>query len=145
VDDQDIVRQGLTAMLETDENISVPYQASNGKEAITLLENNHIVDVVMLDIRLPEMNGLEATRIIKQRWPDITVFLLTTINDVAYATDTLADGASGLLLKTADAKKLIAAVYSVMEDGMPIHEEVAATVIPSLLKRQESSATPDLE
>ena len=47
VDDQDIVRQGLTAMLETDENISVPYQASNGKEAITLLENNHIVDVVM--------------------------------------------------------------------------------------------------
>ena len=145
VDDQDIVRQGLTAMLETDKNISVSYQASNGKEAIELLEKNHIVDVVMLDIRMPEMNGLEATRIIKQRWPNIKVFILTTFNDEAYATETLTDGASGFLLKTADAKKLIEAVYSVMEDGMPIHEEVAAKVIPNLLKRQESSTTPDVE
>src|SRR5699024_500771 len=107
VADQDIVIQGLTDRSETDENISVPYQASNGKEAITFLENNHIVDVVMLDIGMPEMNGLEATRIIKQRWPDIKVFILTTFNDEAYATETLTDGASGFLLKTADAKKII--------------------------------------
>src|SRR5699024_12284311 len=94
---------------------------------------------------MTEMNGIEATRIIKQRWPDIKVFILTTFNDEAYATETLTDGASGFLLKPADAKKLIEAVYSVMEDGMPIHEEVASKVIPKLLKRQKSSATPDVE
>lgn len=144
VDDQDIVRQGLTSMLETDEKISVPYQAANGKEAIRMLEENHLVDVVMLDIRMPEMNGLEATRIIKRRWPGIKVFILTTFNDESYATETLTDGASGFLLKTADAKKLIKAVYSVMEDGMPIQEEVAAKVIPNLLQRKEEKTRLDV-
>src|SRR5699024_12541688 len=100
VDDQDIVRQGLTAMLETDENISVPYQASNGKEAITLPENNHIVEVVMLDIRMPDMSEREATRIIKQRWSDIKVFILTTFNDEADACDNLKDRGRGFLFNS---------------------------------------------
>src|SRR5699024_5190014 len=96
-------------------------------------------------MRMPEMNGLEARLIIEHSWPDMKGFSLPPFNDVTYATETLIDGTSGFLLKTADAKKLIEAVYSVMEDGMPIDEEVAAKVIPNLLKRQESSATPDVE
>src|SRR5699024_7204949 len=144
VDDQAIVRQGLKLMLEQDEQISVVQEAENGTEAINILERYHGIDLVLMDVRMPEMNGVEATRIIKSRWPHIKVFILTTFNDEAYAMETLKDGASGFLLKTADAKKLIAAVYSVMEDGMPLQEEVAAKVIPSLLKRKEESERPDV-
>lgn len=137
VDDQAIVRQGLKIMLEQDEHIKVIANAGNGQEAIKILEKNHLVDVMLLDVRMPVMNGMEVTRIVKMRWPHIKIVILTTFNDEQYALETLKDGASGFLLKTADSDKLINAVYSAMNDGLPIHEEVAAKVIPRLLKRNE--------
>src|SRR5690625_1741317 len=135
VDDQDIVRQGLKVMLEQDEKISVVHEAQNGKEAIEILEKNHLIDIILMDVRMPLMNGMEATRKIKAIWPAVKILILTTFNDEQYALETLKDGASGFLLKTADSERLIQAVYSTMNDGLPIHEEVAAKVIPSLLKR----------
>lgn len=83
------------------------------------------------------MNGMEATRTIKSRWPEVKIIILTTFNDEQYAMETLKDGASGFLLKTADSKQLIRAVYSALNDGMPIHEDVTAKVIPNLMKREE--------
>jgi len=137
VDDQAIVRQGLKMMLEQDEQINVAHEAENGQEAIELLEKHHLVDLVLMDVRMPVMNGMDATRIIKSRWPNMKVLILTTFNDEQYAIETLKDGASGFLLKTADSKQLIHAVYSTMKDGLPIHEDVAAKVIPDLLKREK--------
>lgn len=136
VDDQDIVRQGLKVMLEQDEKITVVHEAENGKEAIEILEKNHLVDLILLDVRMPVMNGMETTRLIKARWPEVKILILTTFNDEEYALETLKDGASGFLLKTADSARLIQAVYSTMENGLPIQEEVAAKVIPNLLKRK---------
>ncbi|MBO1005361.1 response regulator [Pseudogracilibacillus auburnensis] len=137
VDDQAIVRQGLKVMLEQDEKMKVTHEAENGKEAIDILERNHLVDLILMDVRMPVMNGMEATRIMKKKWPEIKILILTTFNDEQYALETLKDGASGFLLKTADSEKLIKAVYSTMNDGLPIHEEVAAKVIPNLLQRDE--------
>lgn len=144
VDDQAIVRKGLKMMLEQDENLQVTHEAENGKEAIELLEQNYLIDLIIMDVRMPVMNGMEATRIIRSKWPKIKILILTTFNDEQYALETLKDGASGFLLKTADSEKLISAVYSAMNDGLPIHEEVAAKVIPNLLKRNETVTTiPD--
>lgn len=146
VDDQDIVRQGLKVMLEQDEKITVVHEAENGKEAIKILERNYLVDLILLDVRMPVMNGMEATRLIKARWPEVKILILTTFNDEEYALETLKDGASGFLLKTADSTKLIHAVYSTMKNGLPIQEEVAAKVIPNLLNRkwQEEEIPADL-
>ena len=91
----------------------------------------------MMDVRMPIMNGVEATRIIKKRWPDLKVLILTTFNDETYALETLKDGANGFLLKSADSKKLIQSVYSCMNDGLIIDDDVAAKVIPTLLQRQQ--------
>src|SRR5690625_228475 len=124
-------------MLEQDEQISVVQEAENGKEAINILAKYHTIDLVLMDIRMPEMNGVEATRTIKSRWPHIKVLILTTFNDEEYAMETLKDGASGFLLKSADSDKLIQSVYSTMNEGLPIHEEVAAKVIPKLLHTNE--------
>ncbi|API91154.1 DNA-binding response regulator [Virgibacillus pantothenticus] len=136
VEDQVIVRQGLKIILEQDERINVPHEAENGKEAIEILEQ-HLVDLVMMDVRMPIMNGIEATRIIKQKWPSVKILVLTTFNDDEYALSALKEGADGFLLKTTESKKLIEAVHSCMRGGMTIHDEVAAKVMPRLLKGME--------
>ena len=126
-------------MLEQDENIRVDHEAENGKEAIDILKKNHLdrCNFNGCTNACHEWNG--SDREIKARWPEIKIIILTTFNDEQYAMETLKDGASGFLLKTADSKQLIRAVYSALNDGMPIHEDVTAKVIPSLMKREEKS------
>jgi DNA-binding NarL/FixJ family response regulator len=133
VEDQPIVRQGLKVILEQDENLSVTHQAENGLDAIEILEK-HVIDFIMMDVRMPEMNGIEATRRIKKQWPNIKILILTTFNDDEYALNALKEGANGFLLKTSEPRKLIDAVYSCMKGGLTIHDEVAAKVLPRLLQ-----------
>jgi len=123
-------------ILEQDEKLNVAYEATDGKEAIDIVRK-YAVDVVMMDIRMPVMNGIEATRIIKEEFPDIKVLMLTTFNDEEYAYEALKEGASAFLLKTAAPERLIEAVYSAMKGGLTLHDEVAAKVMPRLLDRTE--------
>jgi DNA-binding NarL/FixJ family response regulator len=136
VEDQSIVRQGLKLMLEQDGKIRVVAEAENGEEAIKKMEA-HVIDVVLMDIRMPVMNGLEATRKIKERWPNVKILILTTFNDDEYAIQALKYGANAFLLKTSDQNTLIHAVYSCFQGGLTIHEEVAAKVMPRLLHKVE--------
>ncbi|MDM8099597.1 MULTISPECIES: response regulator transcription factor [Oceanobacillus] len=145
VEDQEIVRQGLRMILEQDEQIRISCEASNGIEAMEKM-SAHRVDIVFMDIRMPDMNGIEATRKIKERWPDVPILILTTFNDDEYALKALNEGASGFLLKTSDGKKLIEAVYSVMKGGLVLHDEVTAKVMPRLLKQsKKTSAAANIE
>lgn len=143
VDDQAIIRQGLKAMLEQDEKLKVVAEAENGKQAIELLKNNTLVELILMDVRMPVMNGMEATRYIKSKWPHIKILILTTFNDEQYALETLKDGASGFILKSADSERLIHSVYSTMEGHLPIQEEVAAKVIPTLLSKNKTEEIPE--
>lgn len=133
VEDQAVVRQGLKVILEQDKKIRVTNEAENGMEAIKILEKHHI-DLIMMDVRMPHMNGIEATRIIKKQWPEVKILILTTFNDDEYAIQSLKEGADGFLLKTSEPDKLIEAVYQTMEGGMLLHHEVARRVVPQLLK-----------
>ncbi|UAC49614.1 response regulator transcription factor [Bacillus aquiflavi] len=135
VEDQAIVREGIKMMLEQDDNIQVISEAENGQTAIEQMEK-FIVDLVVMGIRMPVMNGIEATRKMKQRWPNVKILILTTFNDDEYALQALKEGASAFLLKSAEPQKLIQAVYSCMRGGIAIHEEVAAKVLPRLLKKE---------
>ncbi|WP_099157417.1 response regulator transcription factor [Virgibacillus ndiopensis] len=144
VEDQAIVRQGLKVILEQDNGISVIHEAENGQEALDILEKQ-VIDFVMMDVRMPVMNGIEATRKIKGRWPDVKILILTTFNDDEYAVQALQEGANGFLLKTSESGKLIEAVYSCMKGGLTIHEEVAAKVMPRLLQRSKNSSRMDVE
>ncbi|THE10824.1 response regulator transcription factor [Bacillus timonensis] len=136
VEDQSIVRQGLKLMLQQDEQIRVVAEAENGEEAINKMES-HVIDVVLMDIRMPVMNGLEATRKIKECWPNVKILILTTFNDDEYAIQALKYGANAFLLKTSDQQTLIHAVHSCFQGGLPIHEEVVAKVMPRLLHKVE--------
>ncbi|QFF97844.1 DNA-binding response regulator [Psychrobacillus glaciei] len=134
VEDQAIVRQGLRMMIDQNNDFTVVAEASNGKEAISALEL-YAIDIVLLDIRMPEMNGVEATKRIKKRWPQVKILILTTFDDDEYAIQTLKDGASGFMLKTAEPTKLIAAIHSILSGGLVLNEEVAAKMMPRLLEK----------
>ncbi|WP_078596287.1 response regulator [Evansella clarkii] len=141
-EDQGMVRQGLKLMVETDVELKVTGEASNGKEAVTLCEKQHF-DVIVLDIRMPEMNGLEAARIIHSRWPDRKVLMLTTFNDDEYALEALKSGASGYMLKDAEPHDLIKAIRSCLAGGLSLQDQVAAKVMPRLIKQQTGSQEVD--
>ena len=141
-----MVRQGLKMMIESDEEMTVTGEAGNGKEAIQLCEKQAF-DIVILDIRMPEMDGIEAARVIHSRWPDTKMLILTTFDDNQYVLDSLKIGVSGYILKTGDTDSLLRSIRSALTGGLSLEDHVAAKVMPLLLKREErpeadSSLTP---
>lgn len=133
-EDQAMVRQGLKMMIETDPGIEVTGEAVNGKQAVALCETQAF-DLIIMDIRMPEMDGLEATRIILSRWPKCKVLILTTFNDDEYALEALKSGACGYMLKDADTSELIRSIRSCLEGGLVLEGQVAANIMPKLIKQ----------
>jgi DNA-binding NarL/FixJ family response regulator len=145
-EDQAMVRHGLKMMIETDNEMLVTGEAANGKEAIKLCELQAF-DMIVLDIRMPEMNGLEAARTIRTRWPQSKILMLTTFNDDQYALEALRIGANGYMLKDAEPEALIRSIRSCLSGGLSIQDDVAAKVIPQLLRQTpqapvDASITP---
>ncbi|WP_188207503.1 response regulator [Alkalibacillus aidingensis] len=144
-EDQSLVMQGLKMMIETDDDLRVTGEASDGEIAIKLCEEQWF-DVAILDIRMPKIDGLEVAKIIRERWPEMKVLMLTTFNDDEYALEALRIGAHGYMLKDADAEWLIKSIKSCLAGGLQIQGEVAAKVVPRLLHKQkrETSGLNDL-
>ena len=112
VDDHQVIRTGLKSFLQTQPDFEVVAEASNGQEAITLaLETRP--DIIIMDISMPEMDGLEATRRLKEQWPQVTVLALTVHEDKFYFMKMLEAGASGYLTKQAASDELVQAIHTV--------------------------------
>ncbi|MFB8788370.1 MAG: response regulator transcription factor [Potamolinea sp.] len=112
VDDQSLIRQGLKALLELEPDLEVVGEGENGQTAIALVESLH-PDVVLMDIRMPIMDGVAATREICQRFAGTKVLVLTTFDDHEYVTEALRYGATGYLLKDTPSEELAAAIRAV--------------------------------
>ncbi|MFP7255860.1 response regulator transcription factor [Terribacillus goriensis] len=135
-EDQVMVRQGLKMMIETDEEIRVTGEADNGKEAVNLCEKQ-IFDVAILDIRMPVMDGIEAAKILRSRFPHIKILMLTTFEDNEYVLNALKLGVSGYMLKNGDTASLIRSIKSALSGGLSLEDQVASKVMPILLQNQE--------
>jgi DNA-binding NarL/FixJ family response regulator len=110
VDDQNLIRRGLHALLTTDPELEIVGEAENGQEAIALVTSLK-PDVVLMDVRMPVMDGVAGTREICQRFPETKVLMLTTFNDQEYVSQALQAGASGYLLKDTPFAELTQAIY----------------------------------
>ncbi|MFS0783873.1 response regulator transcription factor [Bacillus sp. 1P06AnD] len=133
VEDQNIVREGIKMMVEQHPGMKVTSLASNGKEALEQL-SSHGIDLIIMDVRMPVMDGIEAVKTIRREGYRVKILMLTTFNDDEYTLKALQEGANGFLLKTADSDKLLSAVESCLKGGLPLHEDVSARVIPRLLE-----------
>ncbi|HCS11988.1 MAG TPA: DNA-binding response regulator, partial [Clostridiales bacterium] len=127
-DDQDILTEGLKLILGAEEDIEIVGTANNGKKAYELCRIRK-PDVVLMDIQMPEVNGVEATEMIKKEFPNIKIIVLTTFNDDEYIYDALKNGASGYLLKDTSPVEILKAVRTVYNGGALIQSEVAVKVI----------------
>lgn len=112
IDDQKLIRQGLKALLELDPDIQVVGSASDGQSGIELVNSLH-PDVVLVDIRMPGMDGVTATRIICERFTETKVIILSGYDDEEYLADALRSGAKGYLLKDTPAEELVNVIQSV--------------------------------
>ncbi len=124
VDDHQVVRTGLKSFLEAQPNLQVVDEANNGREAIEHALKSR-PDIVLMDITMPEMDGLEATRALKRLWPEAVVLALTVHEDKVYFMEMLAAGASGYLTKQAASDELVQAIQTVAQGHVYLQPALA--------------------
>jgi DNA-binding NarL/FixJ family response regulator len=131
VDDHAVVRAGIRQFLEKTDDIRVVGEANNGKEAITLIEKSQ-PDVAVVDIQMPEMNGIDLTRWIRKNYRSMGVLILTAYDDSPYIMAVLQMGANGYVLKTADPDEIIHAIRDVNEGKSVLDPTVTQKVMEQL-------------
>ena len=138
VDDDALITESLTVILSQQPDLDVVGTCENGQQAVQFIENNP-VDVVLMDIRMPVMNGIDATAAIKAKHPHVKVLMLTTFRDFRHVHQSLHAGASGYLLKTDDTDIQLRTIRSV-HDGQAIISEAALSEWTS--ERKDELLTP---
>lgn len=136
VDDQQLLREGIVALLRANARLEVVGRGKNGQEAVDLTAALH-PDVVLLDIRMPVMDGIQAIREIKARWPDVRIAILTSFVYDGYVVEGLMAGADGYLLKDASPAALVSGVIAVAE-GQQVMEPSVAQHVTELLSKQSA-------
>ena len=136
-EDHTIVRSGLRMLLEAESDIEVVAEAGDGEEALKLVEK-YQPDLVLIDIAMPKIDGMEATRQIKARYPQINVLALTMHRTDEYFFEMLKTGASGYILKGAETKDFIEAVRVVHKGDMFIHPTMARKLVQDYVSRTQT-------
>jgi len=135
-DDNPKLLQSISAGLRQYEQLEVTFMATNGQEAMEQLAK-HAVDVMLMDINMPVMNGIEATQRLKTTYPDIKVIMLTVFDENDKIFDSILAGASGYLLKDAKTVRIVEAIEDVLDGGAPMSPEIATRIL-GLLRHQKT-------
>ena len=142
-DDHAVVRKGIREFLEEASDIKVVAEAADGREALQAVAEHH-PDVAVLDIQMPQMSGIEATRRIKARYPDVQVLILTAYDDDPYIFALLQAGAAGYVLKTASGEELVQAVRAVHRGDSALDPAVARKVVQRLASGHPTPASEEV-
>ncbi len=135
-DDHSVVRSGLRLLLQSSPDFTVVAEAEDGEEAVSLVER-HKPDVVIMDISMPKLNGIEATSIMKQSNPDLKIIILTVHEDEEYVYQMLRAGASGYVLKSAGKKEIFAAIESALSGERFFSPGISKLIIEGFIKRDK--------
>ena len=136
-DDHTILRQGIKSLLANEEEIEVIGEAKDGREALTIIEET-LPDVILMDIAMPGLNGLEATRRIKKKFPRMKVLVLTMYTNEEYIFQILNAGANGYLVKETAFQDLISAIKAVYKNEAFMSPSISKKVINSYIKRAQN-------
>ena len=128
VDDEKLIQEGLKIILSTYEDIDVVSMGENGYEALNICKSNDI-DLVLMDVRMPICNGVIGTKIIKEKFPNTKVLILTTFKDMEYIQEALKNGASGYLLKDSSPDLIYGGIKAAIKGNIVIHPEIANDIL----------------
>jgi DNA-binding NarL/FixJ family response regulator len=143
VDDQKLFYSGLKTVLDLDSELQVVGAADHGEEAVYLADTLR-PDIILMDIRMPGMNGVQCVKAIKEKHPEMKILMLTTFNDDDYILDALANGANGYLLKDIEVEKLIEAIHDAMAGKMILPSDVAEKLAAGINRIKQSKSSSDL-
>ncbi|WP_123053364.1 response regulator transcription factor [Clostridium sp. JN-1] len=141
-DDQPIIREGLKKILSIDSEIQVVCEAENGYDVLEKL-NKHIVDVILMDVRMPKMDGIKAAGIVKKQYPDIKIIILTTFNEDEYLFDGIKQGISGYILKDSEINYIIKSIKEAYNDKMMFDPSVTPKLIGALNNQHDIKPSED--
>ncbi|MTT31552.1 response regulator [Terrilactibacillus sp. BCM23-1] len=150
IDDHRLFREGVKRILEMESDFEVVAEGDNGSVVEAIIEGSN-PDVILMDINMPEMNGVEATRTLVKKYPDVKILILSIHDDETYVTHVLKCGALGYLLKEMDADSLIEAVKVVADGGAYIHPKVTHNLVKEFRRlaengyQREASGFRDIE
>lgn len=140
VDDEKLIREGLRMILSSYEDIEVVGLCDNGKSAYEFCKNN-AVDVVLMDIRMPECDGVLGTKLIREEKPEIKVLILTTFRDGSYIDEALKGGASGYLLKDSSDDLIYGGIKAAYGGNVVVHPDI----LNKLMVKEQEGASEDLQ
>lgn len=127
-DDQELIRQSLKIVLGTDSEIEITDSVGDGTDVLKSLEKN-VPDVILMDVRMPKMDGTVCTREVKKKYPDVKIIILTTFDDDDFIYSALKYGASGYILKGISMEGLKQAIMTVHRGGSMINPDIATKVV----------------
>jgi DNA-binding NarL/FixJ family response regulator len=143
-DDQQLVRESLMIVLNAQDNFEVTSIVENGYLALQAIKEEK-PDVVLMDIRMPQLDGVQCTKLIKEKYPDIKIIILTTFDDDDYIFNALKNGASGYLLKGTSTEDLCKAINTVYSGQSMINPDVASKVVKLFSKLANASVQIDID
>jgi DNA-binding NarL/FixJ family response regulator len=146
IDDHDLVRDGLKAMLSSEKGFDIVGEASDGREAPDLCGRLR-PDLALMDVRMPGMDGLKATRALKKRFPEVSVLILTAHENEDYMLEAIRAGASGYVLKDAPREELVGSIHKVLEGEATLSTNLATRLLQRLagevVEREETPLDPE--
>jgi DNA-binding NarL/FixJ family response regulator len=140
VDDEELFRKGISFLLQRETNIDVVFEASNGLELIDYLKNsNNYPDIILMDLKMPLLNGVEATKIIHKEFPVIKIIALTSYNTDSFIANMINVGASSYLVKNATPAEMILTVNEVADKGFYYNELVMQVIHQEIISTSQSA------
>src|SRR5215207_4634783 len=141
-DDHPLAREGMRAMLAKEPDLMVVGEAENGQEAVELCRRLR-PDLVLMDVRMPEMDGIEATREIKGECPQTSILIVTTYEEPGHLLDAIEAGAAGYVLKDATKHELLEAVRGVLRGESPLDQELAMRLLRHLSDKEQKKQSAE--
>ncbi len=144
-DDEQLFREGISFLLQREKNFEVLFEVKNGQELIDALDVKNIPDVILMDLKMPILNGIETTKIIHKKYPSIKIIALTSYDGNSFITNMIDVGASSYLLKNTSPKVVVHTINQVFEKGFYYDEKVLKTIQETIHSSSGKKIKSDLD
>jgi DNA-binding NarL/FixJ family response regulator len=144
-DDEQLFRKGISFLLQREDNFKILFEAENGQELIDRLDSKNLPDIVLMDLKMPVLNGVETTKVIHKKFPSIKIIALTSYDGKSFITKMIDVGESSYLLKNTNPKVVVHTINEVFNKGFYYDEKVMKTIHENLLSSSGKKIKSDLD